>query len=138
MNSQQEDTERRSQLSLEHRAHQLSSLEILIFCVHGGVPNGPGDMGLVFWCRASPPTMSGSRATKVVAATGISRMQRTRPYKTVQGRQLCMTQATATFFPVCGCSCAQDHPALEGSTCEPMTFKLQEYHETTCVSDQQT
>jgi hypothetical protein len=28
-------------------------------------------------------------------------------YKTVQGRQLRMTQATATFFPVCGCSCAQ-------------------------------
>ncbi len=59
-------------------------------------------------------------------------------YKTVQGRQLRMTPATATFFPVSGCSCAQDHQAPKGSTCEPTTFKLQEYHETTCVSDQQT
>ncbi len=46
-------------------------------------------------------------------------------YKTVQGRQLRMTSATATFFPVCGCSCAQDQRAPKGSTCEPTTFKLQ-------------
>jgi hypothetical protein len=41
------------------------------------------------------------------------------------------------FFPVCGCSCAQDRRAPKGSMREPTTFKLQEYHETTCVSDRQ-
>ncbi len=49
-----------------------------------------------------------------------------------------MTPATATFFPVRGRSSAQDRRAPKGSTRAPTTFKLQEYHETTCVSDQQT
>ncbi len=44
----------------------------------------------------------------------------------------------SNIFPVRGCSCAQDRRAPEGSTHAPTTFKLQEYHETTCVSDQQT
>ncbi len=61
-------------------------------------------------------------------------------YKTIQGRQLRTTPATATVFFVCGCSCARDHRAPKESTEEPtsMTFKLQEHHKTSFVSDQQT
>jgi hypothetical protein len=49
-------------------------------------------------------------------------------YKTVQERQLHMTLATATFFPVHVCSCAQDRRAPKGSARAPTTLKLQEYH----------
>ncbi len=61
-------------------------------------------------------------------------------YKTVQGRQLRMTLATVPICPVPSVDAAarRDHRALKGSTCEPTTSKLQEYHKTTCVSDQQT
>ena len=50
-------------------------------------------------------------------------------YKPVQGRQLRMTAATATFFP---CPWMQ-RQAPKGSTRAPTTFKLQEYHETSSV-----
>ncbi len=41
-------------------------------------------------------------------------------------------------FPVCGCSYAQDSRAPKGDTGELTISKLQEYHKTSFVSDQQT
>jgi hypothetical protein len=46
-------------------------------------------------------------------------------YKTVQGRQLRMTPATAIFFPSVDAAARRDRQAPKGSTCEPTTFKLQ-------------
>ncbi len=56
-------------------------------------------------------------------------------YKTVLGRQLRMTPATATFSPVSGAAARRDRRAPKGSMHVPTTFKLQEYHETTCRPD---
>ncbi len=44
INSKQEVMERHSRLSLEYRAHQLTSLGIPIFGELKGAPDGPGDM----------------------------------------------------------------------------------------------
>ncbi len=46
-------------------------------------------------------------------------------YKTVQGRQLSMTPATATFFQSLDAAARRYRQAPKGSTCEPMPFKLQ-------------
>jgi hypothetical protein len=54
-----------------------------------------------------------------------------------QGERLAAASQNDSIRPT-ACSCAQDRRAPKGSTRAPTTFKLQEYHEKTCVSDQQT
>ncbi len=58
-------------------------------------------------------------------------------YKIVQGRQLRMTLAKATCFRL-WMQLRAGPPTPKRSTREPTTLKLQEYHTTSCVSDQQT
>ncbi len=45
---------------------------------------------------------------------GSSQHKQDATYKTVQGRELRMTPATATIFPVRGCICAQGQASSEG------------------------
>ncbi len=59
-------------------------------------------------------------------------------YKTVQGRHLRMTPATATFFPVHGCSCAQGQASSEGKHVQAYDIQAAIVPRTTYVSDQQT
>ena len=59
-------------------------------------------------------------------------------YKTVQGRRLRMTPATANQFSVCGCSCAQNRRAPKGGMGVSATTKRQEEPYDTMRYNQQT
>ena len=59
-------------------------------------------------------------------------------YKTVQGRRLRMTPATANHFSVCGCSCAQNRRAPKGGMGASTTTKPQEEPQDPMGYNQQT